>query len=78
MVGQFSFSSRYLKINNILFLGPDMCHEAKPYFKTYFDIIEKFLIRMNEFEENRSIPYFSFNFLTEYTRKRVSNLISLV
>jgi hypothetical protein len=46
-----------------------MCHQKKPNFKTYFDLIEKFLIRMNEYDENKKIPYFSFNFLTEYTRK---------
>lgn len=48
-----------------------MCHQNKPNFKTYFDLIENFLIRINEFDENKDIPYFSFNFLTEYTRKNV-------
>lgn len=43
-----------------------MCHLGMPTFKTYFNLIEKFLERMNN-EENSKKPYFSFNFLSEYT-----------
>lgn len=46
--------------------GPDKCHLSEPTFKTWLDQIELFVNAMNT-KQNRDQPYFSFNFLTEYT-----------
>lgn len=47
--------------------GPDKCHFNEPTYVTWLDQIEEFVTRMNSNERNKQTPYFSFNFLTEYT-----------
>ncbi len=43
-----------------------MCHLGRPTFKTYFNLIETFLNQMHK-KQNSNTPFFSFNFLSEYT-----------
>jgi len=46
--------------------GPNICHDGVPMYQTYFNLIKQFIERMNE-SINKKTPYFSLNFLTEYT-----------
>lgn len=46
--------------------GPDKCHFNEPTYITWLSQIENFVKSMN-LKQNKHIPYFSFNFLTEYT-----------
>lgn len=47
--------------------GPDKCHFNEPTYKTWLEQIESFVSAMNSNAQNKKTPYFSFNFLTEYT-----------
>ena len=49
--------------------GPDKCHLEKPTYKTWLEKIDQFIIHMNSNQINQNIPYFSFNFITEYTHE---------
>lgn len=42
------------------------CFHRVPTYRTWFDLLEDFLKNMNSFS-NKQTPYFTFNFLTEYT-----------
>lgn len=45
--------------------GPDKCHYAYPTYFTWFDMIRNFLQSIKQSRKQK--PYFSFNFMTEYT-----------
>ena len=57
-----AYNLQYYKIRS----GPDKCHHTKPSYLTWLNQIEQFVTQMNT-DTNRKIPYFAFNFLTEYT-----------
>lgn len=57
-----AFNLQYYKIRS----GPDKCHFKKPSYLTWMNQIELFITQMNK-DVNKKTPYFSFNFLTEYT-----------
>ena len=54
---------KYYKIRS----GPDKCHYKQPTYLTWLNKIDDFITKMNSNKMNRETPYFSFNFLTEYT-----------
>jgi hypothetical protein len=52
--------------------GPRYCHYKKPTYVTYIEMLDTFLSRMIDIKENSDIPFFSFNFLTEYTHDQLA------
>jgi hypothetical protein len=64
-----SFYSRPLWVEKYASKQKDVkkCFNGRPIYKGSFNNIEIFIKRMNEIEDNSKLPYFFFNFLTEYT-----------
>ena len=45
------------------------CKNGIPTYETFFDSIDNFIERMNKIKENKELPYFSLNFISEYTHE---------
>ena len=60
------FWVKYYQIRN----GPDKCHYKKPTYVTWFNQIKSFVENMNSSKNKK--PFFSFNFLTEYTHSHLA------
>jgi len=52
--------------------GPDKCNYKQPTYQTWLNRIDEFITKMNSNKINRETPYFSLNFLTEYTHSHLA------